>query len=306
MKISQQKRFLTYQEQLEHLKLKKLTIENEESAIKALKEYSYFSLISGYKSIFKISKNGDYKEDASFNKIVLLYIFDEFLRDMFLRQIIKIETHIKSLYSYSFCELYGDKQSDYLNFNNYNNNKFHQRDIIEYLSILDKTLDKPQKYNYINYNMHEYGVVPLWIIIHTLTFGNMSKLFAFSQQKLQSKISKEFKDVYGDNLISMLNVLSKFRNVCAHGERLYNYKTQSSIKDLPIHKELKGYNPTSKNDLFNVLICFKYLSKYSDFMIFMDMLNYTIENTLKKLGESYMKQVLNEMGFPENWKDVEL
>ena len=108
--MEKKKRFLTYEEQIDLLKKKNLNIENDKNAIGFLKRFSYYSLISGYKDIFKIEKNGNYRSDASFKKIVTLYTFDEILKNSILHEIIRIEKHIKSLYSYSFCELYGDKQ----------------------------------------------------------------------------------------------------------------------------------------------------------------------------------------------------
>ena len=50
----QEKRFLTYEQQIELLKSKKLHISDEKLAVENLKQYSYYSLISGYKDIFKI------------------------------------------------------------------------------------------------------------------------------------------------------------------------------------------------------------------------------------------------------------
>ncbi len=303
MSQNKRKKFLTYQQQIELLKSKKLTINNEQFAIQKLKEYSYYSLISGYKDIFKVEKNGDYKSDATFEHIVTLYIFDDVLRNMFLHQIIKIEKKIKSLYSYSFCELYGDKQSDYLNVTNYNYSEY-QNKINEFTSIAQDILTHPNRHAYINYNIQNYGTVPLWVLIHTLTLGNVSKMYEFSYQKLQSRVAREFDCVYGHQLKSMLNVLSKFRNVCAHGERLYNYKTRKSISDLPIHDKLKNYNSRSKNDLFNIFICFKYLLSNDDFNTFAITFENIIETTFKQLGSSYATDIMNSMGFPENWKDV--
>ena len=35
-----------------------------------------------------------------------------------------------------------------------------------------------------------------------------------------------------------LSVLTKYRNVCAHGERLFTYRTVDAIADTPLHKKL--------------------------------------------------------------------
>ena len=54
----QEKRFYTYEQQISHLRGKGLIIDNEDIAMTYLKRYSYYALISGYKSIFKAEKNG--------------------------------------------------------------------------------------------------------------------------------------------------------------------------------------------------------------------------------------------------------
>ena len=172
------------------------------------------------------------------------------------------------------------------------------------MSIVQNLLRSPEKYNYVNYNITKYGTVPLWVIIQTLTFGNLSKMYMFSNQSLQSQIARNFKNVYSNQLDSMLNVLSKFRNVCAHGERLFNYKTKKSIQNLPIHKNLKDYSPASKNNLFNVIICFKYLLSKEDFLRFFDDLENMIKFLIDTVGSKYSEMVLDKMGFPNNWKDI--
>lgn len=298
-----EKRFLTYEQQINLLKSKNLTIENDELAKTFLARYGYYSLISGYKGIFKIERNGNYRQDATFDKIVRLYTFDEYLRHSVLHEIIRIEKNIRSLYSYSFCNLYGDNQNDYLNANNYNYSMY-QTDINTFISKVQGTLRHPENYPCVHYNVRTYNSVPLWVIIQTITFGSLSKMFMFSKQQLQSQIARNYDSIYPNQLSKMLNVLSKFRNVCAHGERLYNFKTHNSIPDLPIHHTLQNYNPTSKNDLFSVILCFKCLSTEYDYKSFLLTLERMIDITEERLGSYYTSKLLSEMGFPENWKDI--
>lgn len=49
----QQKPFLDYSSQIRHLQNNGLTIDNPEVAINILKKVSYYSLINGYKDVFK-------------------------------------------------------------------------------------------------------------------------------------------------------------------------------------------------------------------------------------------------------------
>ena len=109
----QPKPFMTYEQLIYKLEdEKKLEISDHDYAIKLLKEHSYFALISGYKGPFK-QKNGTYKIHVSIQDIYALYLFDDALRALFLQYILKIEKHMKSLISYSFCEAYGEEQQHY-------------------------------------------------------------------------------------------------------------------------------------------------------------------------------------------------
>jgi len=74
-----------------------------------------------------------------------------------------------------------------------------------------------------------------------------------------------FEHVNENDLECMLDLLSRVRNVCAHNERLYDYRYyKSAINDTFIHTNLKLKNKNGrfvigKSDLFSVLISLKYL-----------------------------------------------
>lgn len=199
--------------------------------------------------------------------------------------------------------MYGDEQNKYLDVNNYNYSRY-QNGVNNLVSILGDIIDNSTRYKYVDYNKTTYGTVPLWIIMQTLTFGNVSKMFKYSHQELQSQISKEFKNVYPHHLESMLSVMSKFRNVCAHGERLYNYTTTKSIRKLHLYSIIENYDPASRNDLFSIVICFKYLLEPFCYQEFIRMLISVIDKLHDDLGDTYFCLVLNKMGFPENWKEI--
>ena len=83
--------FLNYSQQIEKLKIEKnLLIEDEEYAKEVLRQTSYYSLIAGYKDIFKNPTTKKYKDGTRFEDIVELYYFDESLRQLFLRYLIKV------------------------------------------------------------------------------------------------------------------------------------------------------------------------------------------------------------------------
>lgn len=118
------KTFLTYEEQLHILQNEKqLSITDLAFAQTTLQKLSYYSLIDGYKAPFKPLHSGKYYYGVTFEEILAFYTFDEELRSLFLKYILKVEQHMKSMISYHFCEKYGETQTGYLTATNYNLNK---------------------------------------------------------------------------------------------------------------------------------------------------------------------------------------
>lgn len=75
----------------------------------------------------------------------------------------------------------------------------------------------------ISHYMLEYGYVPLWVLVNALTLGSISKFYSYLSQKDQNDIGRRFL-LKPDEMNSVLQVLTIFRNACAHDERLYNLK----------------------------------------------------------------------------------
>ncbi len=77
--------FLTYEQQIDKLINEKgLLIADREYAENVLKRTSYYSLISGYKDLFKNPTTKAYRDGARLEDIVALYDFDRMLRELFL------------------------------------------------------------------------------------------------------------------------------------------------------------------------------------------------------------------------------
>ena len=115
-----EKRFNTYEELIQRLKDKGLTVLDEKMALETLSEIGYYSLVCGYKQLLKDSDGSQYRQDTCFEDIVTLYSFDQTLRNLFLTYLIQFEKAIKARIAYTFCQKYGVDQNEYLNIANYN------------------------------------------------------------------------------------------------------------------------------------------------------------------------------------------
>ncbi len=304
------KPFLTYEEQIKKLTDEKnLIIDDTENAVKLLRENSYFGLINGYKPLFKTAY-GLYKLHTRIEDIYVLYNFDNDLRFLFLRYIVKVEMHIKSLISYSFCERNGIEESKYLNVNSYNYCPRLQTEINEFVQVLAEKIKNPKNLKYIAHQKSKNKNVPLWAMMKALTLGQVSKMYSFLNQNSQADISKEFEHVNEGTLINMLRVLVMARNVCAHNERFYdcNFKP-TMIADMPAHNNLalpktKGGYKKGKNDLFAVIITLKYLLGEDDFSSLCNELNALIDRLLNETPQISRNQIYKHMGLVDNWMNI--
>lgn len=311
MDITKDKPFMTYEQQLNKLIVDKgLEINDYQYAIQLLKEHSYFALISGYKGPFK-RKDGKYKLHTKIEDIYALYKFDDKLRTIVFKYILKIEKHIKSLISYSFCEEYGEEQIHYLNATKYNYTNQNQEDINDLITRLATIIREPKNYPYIRHQQKAHGNIPLWVMMKALTLGTVSKMYSYLPQKIQQNVSKEFEYVNEGMLVQMLDILARVRNVCAHNERLYDYTyRKGTIGNTYVHTALniskaKGQFVKGKNDLFAVVIVLKYLLSQENFTDFIAELDLVINELLSDTKMIPHTQLEKYMGFPENWREID-
>jgi abortive infection bacteriophage resistance protein len=119
-KLPVKKPFLTYDQQISKLRDEKgLAIPDEAHAIEILTQIGYFSLVNGYKTPFKDSVTGQYRNGAAFEDIENLYYFDEALRELFFKYLLKVEQKLKSHISYYFSEAYGNSIDAYTSIYSY-------------------------------------------------------------------------------------------------------------------------------------------------------------------------------------------
>ena len=304
--MKKQKKFVTFDEQVDLIiNHKHITVVDKENAKDILSRIGYFPLMEGYKHLFRKQNSNIYKTETTFDEIVNLYYFDEKLRELFLRYLLRIERHLRTLISYYFVECYGISQDEYLNVNNYNKARKYKNVINKLVVILEKTTNTTD-YNYINYYRETYGNLPLWVTTNVLTFGSLSKMFTVLPQSIKSRICKHFNNINQNQMDSFLSVLTKYRNVCAHGECLFSYKTVDSISDTSLHEKLKlpkkgNQYIKGKQDLFAVVIVFRYLLPNSDFLTFKRKLIMEIENVVQLNQHVSREELLDLMGFSNNW-----
>lgn len=323
-----EKTFSTTNAQLRKLRTRGLVIVNGGKAKRIIEMENYYNLINGYKQPFlDRSYNGadeQYLTGTTFEEIYELYLFDREMRNLFIKYILEIENNVKSVLAHDFSGKYG--HDNYLRIVNFDTTvkKWEKKttaqkvgEVSDLISNLQHEIARHLSKNnpMISHYMLKYGYVPLWVLVNTLTFGTISIFYSYLTQKDQNDIGRHFK-LKPDEMNSFLQVLTIYRNACAHDERFYNLKAlyrstkPNSIRTMDIHKKMqipvnKGNNPVcGKNDLFAIVIIFKVMLSKREFNSFFSDLKKWMKKLEGNLHVISIKQIETEMGFPSNWRDI--
>lgn len=296
------KPFLSYQQQIEYLELRNLIIPDSNTAMSILKKTGYYILINGYKDSFKNPDTNHFYIGTTFEDIYRLYLFDSDLREILLKYILIFEKSIKSSISYHFTDLYGNGISSYENLKNYDF-KTHFHDIQKLFYKMDKKIHRKTVSPQISHYIKTYRDVPLWVLMTDFTMGETAAMYRYLKGHCKAKICNDFHNIQHNELSKMLILLTKFRNICAHGNRLFNYRTQDALPDCTAHKKLhipkvNNLYQYGKSDLFSAIISLKYLLSDEDFRLFY----YSLKKMFKKYCPS--ETIMKSMGFPQNWMSI--
>lgn len=287
------KEYKNNEELIEYLISKNVIINDKEQALKNIQKYSYYSVINGYKSVFK-NEDNNYKPNVSFEEIFALYEFDKDIKAIFLKFILEIEVIIKSLMANTLAEKYGIEE--YLKVDNFdeNANKDFVNSLIE--SINNEIADNYNKHTAITHYIDTYKFVPPFVLTKVITFGTISRYYGLLKQTDRQNISKYFK--LSDKLLKQILVnLTMVRNICAHSDRLFCYRNKYYIAFKNIDKKYKGDNKLT--NLYIVMKCMQQLLDKDKYKEFEKLFFYEVDKLKDKLNSINIEDILKIMGFNE-------
>lgn len=276
-------------------------------AKKHLQRIGYYTLINGYSSLFQSEKDV-YISGTTIKEIIALYVFDQKLREILLQHIFPLETNIKSLVAYYFPQHH--KETNYLNYSNFDTSKKDSsKNITALISDIQRQIASRVTDPCISHYLKKYGYIPLWVLNNILTLGTISKFYSLMKQDERQEIAKIFK-LQDSELESALTYISSVRNFCAHGNRLYCYRSKRPLCDTSLHKQIGIQKPSTgeyengKRDLFAVLIIFKLMLSPTDFNGCINQVDAAINKLYTKVNVINKAVILDSLGFPANWKDA--
>lgn len=303
------KEFKTLSEQIDILKSRGLVINDVDKAEELLLRENYF-FINGYRHIFmKSSKGDEFIKGTTFEELYAVFQFDRSFRNVLFKNLLIVENNLKSVMAYNLSRKYGIKEKDYLKPSNFSQDSKKIRQVNDVLNKIKRQLKlNGRQHSATLHYLSNYGYVPLWILVKLLTFGMINELYSILKPEDKLTIANYYNlDV--ETLSIYISLLSNYRNLCAHEDIVYEHKTQKEILDTKYHRELNI--PTmndeyiyGKNDMFAVVIMLKYMLNDSDFVDFVNEVNYDLSILDGKVNIIPQSKILDRMGFPSNWDEI--
>ncbi len=303
--------FTTIDQQIEILKSRNLSFRSEERAKEILGIYGYYEIINGYKEFYVEKCDGleRYRDGISFEQIYSLFQLDHAIRNQLFVTMLDLEEHLRATTSYVIAEAFTSDQNKYLNFSNYQNRRVANRNF-SLGAILEKfkktsLIDK----NPIKYHRETYGNVPPWVLFKGIYLGylvNFIRLLKPKQKEEliykiygvpQNAIDNHLKNFFTDTLF----MCYEYRNLAAHGDRIYNHKPRSIIRitdesEEQMTKIIPGFKKIHNSHSIGTLIYTLMLFERNSYV---DSLQGIIKHEIERHCTSYpddMEYLLNSVG----------
>lgn len=250
------KRALNIEEQINKLKDRGMSFENEEKAKEILLDIGYYRL--GFYSFpfertFPELNNRDHKliEGTSFGSIVELYYFDCDLRKLLIYYLNRIEINIRTQITYIVSNKYKQHTTWFVN---------PQIVESEFIKSFDKTVYNDLKKNPVIQHHHSKYIndryAPAWKTLEFMTLGNICTLYlALKDINLKREIAKHYNCSLGA-FINYIETIRVLRNKCAHGNCLYNINIPKGVKSKPAN-----ITETNRHNIAGAIGAVRYMLK---------------------------------------------
>ena len=302
--------FKNLEEQIAILKEKGLTVTDIDKTKEILLRENYF-FISGYRHIFmRSAKEKVFIPGTTFDELYGFFVFDRVLRNIIFKNVLIIENNFKSIISYQLSKQYGVKERDYLKPTNFTLDIKKGRQVNDVINKMKRQIRANGKQHRATMHyLSNYGYIPLWILVNGLTLGKKSTFYSLLKTNEKNTVSNHF-SIPPSILGTFLKLLTGFRNICAHSDRLYNATLlDASISSLLIHDELKISKTKNqeyiygKNDLFALLIVCYYFLKTEEFSQLCEAIDSEIIHLAANTRLAY-EEIRKVMNFPVDWKKI--
>lgn len=267
---------ITLDEQIALLRSRNMTISDELKAKEILFDIGYFRMGFYWFPFEKTYPNKHhrthlFKDGTNFNDAVELYYFDFNLRNILLKPLSRIEIAFRTKVAYIISNYYKDSPTWFVDITVVSKQQACSFENRVYQPILDKVqIISMHHRHHINDRF-----APAWKTLEFMTLGEMVHLFkSIKNEDLKLQIANYFGIKKLVTFENYLELVKELRNTCAHGNVLYDFTPERSIRKGPAMKKGIGENQNLNGALRIILFMMKQISenRYNNLIKDIDML----------------------------------
>ena len=145
--------------------------------------------------------------------------------------------------------------------------------------------------------MSKYGFVPSWVVTKILSLGTISKFYGLMKQQDRQEISKQF-HVNDRILKNILGNLTSVRNIAAHDDRLYTYRSTFYIR---LDKTKKSPKKALHTNMHIIIKSLELLLENDQVIEMKSLITKELDNLKNNLTSITIDEVLKVMGFDKDY-----
>ena len=309
--MSEDKYFLTYNQQMRKLRNDKNILCKGSTHKKILVRAGYFNIVNGYKTPFVSGQdsygNHSYISGTSIAQMQAIKKFDEQLRSFLLKYITQVEEEMRTLAGYKFDECNDNGYIPWYSTEAYSPNKSLQ-DKMNVISSAYNELSR-SRLDYVSFYMGNHEQIPTWIMFKVINFSTFIDLIKCSKTDVSHSLCNLY-SLYDDNglpnvklLIGSLHWMRKILNACAHNERVYcltkkadKRKKTGRILEQYFSMLSPGYTRNLEQKIFDLFVYFKYYLPNSEYKQFINELIIMLESLKDKIHPHAFEYVRGQIG----------
>ena len=282
--MTQLKNVTTYQEQLEILKARNVSADDDTRCLRVLETVNYYRF-TAYFLPFR-EADGTYRPGTSFEKVYRIYEFDRKLRGILLSALEEVEIYLRAKFAYFHAHKYGAE--GYMDSGCFSSE--HRAE--EFNSNFQREVLRNSRSAFVRHHLEQYeGHFPVWVAVELFSFGMLSRFYSDLITEDRKHLARDMYGATAKKMISWLRCCTDLRNICAHYGRLY-YRI---FPAMPAGVDADG---RQKRQLWGAVLALRGL--YPE----REKWNSAILPELSALFEAYQKDIsLRHLGFPDDWED---
>ncbi|MCL2092310.1 MAG: Abi family protein [Micrococcales bacterium] len=320
--MRQIKPYLTYDQQVDLLVSRGMTVPDRQAAIDALCRIGYYRL-SAYTYVFRPpatdgeqSRRSDrFVEGTTFAHALGLHDFDDRLRSVLQTGLQQLEVALRTQVGHELGRKHPLAHLDPAHLDQKRCAAPAERPRVPGGTAYDdwrgrfddQVGDAIKTEDFVKHHLLNYGgQMPIWVAVEVMTFGTLTRLYGLLPNTEARTVARNFSVDYRDLFSGWLRSLNTLRNECAHNARIWNRATsypakKASTATLPT--DLAHLVTTDNQRLYHRAAITAHLLRAIDRQTRWP--QHFVE-VVKKFPDNPSVTVERDMGFPTRWRTMDL